>query len=1060
MIRELYTKRPLWTHTYVASFAAYPALYVLLSKPHSDDSEVSLCAISMMLWGLAHSFLFFSSFWGFAMYRISCLSSTDDPDRAEVVFVSTDRGEMRGKKSGMAHIRTQTLLINGEKTLIRYFEFDKDVFYLSDGKVAKVEVCTAHMLSAYVEATGQRHRPAKEYAKPRPCVQEMLYRHGVERVLTPKNEFRIDPPTFAKMFSEHAVSPFFVFQIFCAVLWMLDEYWKYSLFTFLTVIFFDGCMVFQRLVNIRQLRSLNLQPQIIKKHGEKEETVLSTDLLPGDIIDLTGTTSQIPADLLLLRGSVVVSESMLSGEETPVQKEEVVSAEETLSFQKHRKHILFGGTRIIKTSPGQTLCLVLRTGFMTEQGSLIKAMISSEDAVSENNLEAYAFILVMLLFALAACGYVARASLGMGKSVYKTLLECVMILTNVVPPELPMELTIAVNSALQDLVGLGVYCLEPFRIPFAGKVSLCCFDKTGTLTELAYELAKIKKASADARMVLGTAHSCVVVDGKVQGDPLDVCSMEYVGAEIPDSGAVCVDGSKFLVLKTYAFDSGLSRVTSVLRDLETGQHHVVMKGAPETVQKYLAEVPEVYVKYTEYASRGYKVLAAASRPVSAKGLKEIRDSGEPPGELKRSLLEKDMVFCGFVLYSSKLKKGARDALKHLAQSNHKVVMITGDNELTAISVARKLDMFNGVSVTGTKEIDRFVKETSLEARKRRPGTGCASLKWPSVFARATPAAKEKLVSLMNEMGEYTLMCGDGTNDVGALKKAHVGVALLEETKTKAKSISLPGNIGQSMFILDEEVKTKLGDASIAAPFTSRTGSLRSVVDVISRGRSALVSTIQMYKVLALNSLLSAYTLSVFDAMGVRYGDFQMTAMGLLSAFSFTFFGKARPLPRLSREKPVARIFSRYIVSSVVLQTISHVLSFYLVYICVAQYGSIVYQEKFSPTLANSAMFLLSTGLQSTTLIVNYVGRPFREGLVENRKLFASLLATLGIVAACTLEVSEDLNAKMELVPLPPAVKHRLLLVLAADFLVCFAVEKAAFQAFVTERITPKRTKKE
>src|ERR1700722_18357490 len=200
------------------------------------------------------------------------------------------------------------------------------------------------------------------------------------------------------------------------------------------------------------------------------------------------------------------------------------------------------------------MAVVVKTGFETNQGSLVRTMIFSTERVSANNAEALWFILFLLVFAIAASWYVWQEGVEKDRKRSKLLLDCVLIVTSVVPPELPMELSLAVNTSLAALSRYAIFCTEPFRIPFAGRVDIACFDKTGTLTgeDLVVDgiagltlgqsdakveadgahadLAKAEDVSPATTLVLASAHALVKLDeGEVVGDPMEKATLQWLG---------------------------------------------------------------------------------------------------------------------------------------------------------------------------------------------------------------------------------------------------------------------------------------------------------------------------------------------------------------------------------------------------------------------------------------------------------------------------------------------------------------------------------------------------
>ncbi|KAF8842460.1 endoplasmic reticulum Ca-transporting P-type ATPase [Paxillus ammoniavirescens] len=997
-----------------------------------------------------------------------------------------------------------------------------------------------------------------------------------------KNEFNIPIPSFTELFAEHATAPFFVFQIFCVALWCLDEYWYYSIFTLFMLVMFECTVVWQRLKTLTEFRTMSVTPYPIQCLRDSKWTTLQTDeLLPGDVVSVARlqTETVVPADILLIHGTCIVNEAMLSGESTPLLKESIQLLDTSDKIDvdgAHKNEVLFSGTKVLQASPtsqGQTsagtpdggcLGVVLRTGFGTAQGQLVRTMIFSTERVSANNMESFLFIGFLLIFAIAASWYVWVKGIERDLKKSKLLLDCVLIITSVVPPELPMELSLAVNASLVALSKFSIFCTEPFRIPFAGRVDICCFDKTGTITaeNLVLEgvagiddfdkmrLIDVKDSGKQTTLCLAAAHALVRLDdGTVVGDPMEKTTLEALEWQISQGDSVSPRSSKapnaarLYIRRRFQFSSALKRMSSV-STLPTGKALVSVKGAPETIKGMLAQVPEWYDEtYKWYTRRGSRVLALGTKELDSMSIDKIN-------KLHREEVEGNLEFAGFLVFHCPLKADAVETLKMLADSSHRCVMITGDNPLTAVHVARDVEIVDrDALILDLKENPahegdlcwRTVDETKIiPVDPSKPIdtslfdhydiciTGAAMRQFQStsswndlvqntwVYARVSPAQKELILTSLKSLGYTTLMAGDGTNDVGALKQAHIGVALLDGSpedlqkiaehqrlervkKVYESQLKISARFGQppppvppaiahlypdvleaqkkatadmqnarkknpmekfdlasitdamaNMEADDEVPQIKLGDASCAAPFTSKLSHVAAITHIIRQGRCTLVATIQMYKILALNCLITAYSLSVQYLDGIKFGDYQVTVSGMLMSVCFLCISRAQPVEKLSRERPLGNIFNLYVLLSVLIQFALHIIS--LVYITNLSHsyeppGVIDLDAKFEPSLLNTAIYLLGLSQQVSTFAINFQGRPFREGIRENSKLYWGLVGASAVAFSGATDFMPELNRWLQIVEMETLFKVKLTSVMIVDFLGCWVVEKLCKHLF-------------
>ncbi|XP_053960788.1 endoplasmic reticulum transmembrane helix translocase [Anastrepha ludens] len=1064
--------------------------------------------------------------------------------------------------SQLVHVHCSKLP-NGEQQY--YFVFQKTKYVWDDEKrlFRGIAFPVHEFLSHYTRSRGHETETALKMA-------EQIY--GM-------NEMKMVVPEFHELFIERATAPFFVFQIFSVALWCLDEYWYYSLFTLVMMIIFECTLVGQQLHNMAEIRKMGNKPYSINVlRQNKWRQILSDQLVPGDIVSITRSQSDnlVPCDIILLRGSCIVDESMLTGESVPQMKESLETFENLdveLDMEGESKlSVLFGGTKVVQhTAPtkdamrapdGGCIGYVLRNGFNTSQGKLLRTILFGVNRVTENNLETFAFILFLMVFAVAAAAYVwIKGTEDSERSRYKLFLECTLILTSIIPPDLPIELTLAVNTSLMQLSKLYVFCTEPFRIPFAGKVEICCFDKTGTLTSdnlmvegvagLADDnaIVPMDKAEDKTIQVLASCHSLVMLDDGMVGDPLEKAILTSVDWGLTKQDSVIPKRGKLRPLRIfhrYNFSSALKRMSVLAGYLVPFSNDVfyigTVKGAPEVIQKMLKEVPKNYEKtFLEYSRRGARVLALGIKEFGQMDAQRVR-------ELKREDVECNLTFAGFVIISCPIKPDSKSVIKELIHASHKVVMITGDNPLTACHVAKevrftrkKLLIFTPSKVETDKSMewkwisvntDTFyplkhdLKDMLSDYDLCITGEGLQYLREHensyllrilphiTVCARFAPKQKEFVITSLKHLGYYTLMCGDGTNDVGALKHAHVGVSLLSNAPTKAKkkrdvtngtteagafssggnSVNTRGlggnrNIGGAAAnaaerqnlsprerailrhrenlnatqarlqsdlkeIYEETSVVKLGDASIAAPFTSKTSSIMCVNHIIKQGRCTLVTTLQMFKILALNALISAYCQSVLYIDGVKFSDMQATLQGLFIAACFLCITRSKPLKTLSKTAPLPNIFNVYSISTILSQFAVHFGALYYltqeatVHAPVREGKIKLYidmdpeeKQTFEPNIINSTVYIICLALQVSTFAVNHKGHPFMESLRENRPLLTSILVSTGLVLFLSLDLSSDLTETFEIVSFPEDFRKKLVLVLLADTIAAFALDR-------------------
>jgi len=536
---------------------------------------------------------------------------------------------------------------------------------------------------------------------------------------------------------------------------------------------------------------------LVLRAGEQVR-VSATEIVPGDVV-LLQAGDKVPADLRLIRGrDLQIDESALTGESLPVEKRpETVAHDQVLA---ERTNMAYASSLV---TFGQGAGVVIGIGDDTEVGRISELISEAEDLQTPLTQKIAAFSTLLLVVILALGGVTFVIGLLRGESLVDMFSAAVALAVGAIPEGLPAAVTITLAIGVARMAKRRAIIRKLPAVETLGSTTVICTDKTGTLTEnqmtvqriiaggrtyevggTGYEPAgtivdpdSVEPLGDDAlrpalRTILVAGALCndsrlVRADERwtVQGDPtegalLAVAAKAGLDRERLQAEAPRVDSIPFESLHQYMatmHDPGEGRPRAVY---VKGGVEVVLDRCSDALDADGKRVPlereAVLADVKRLAAQGLRVLAFAAREL-------------PPGTSR--LAHDDLAGLTFVGLQAMIdppRPEAIAAVKACRTAGISVKMITGDHAITAAAIARQIGLTaeaDPVALTG-RELEELSDKELIERAQET-----------SVFARATPEQKLRLVEALQSRGQVVAMTGDGVNDAPALKQSNIGVAM-------------------------------------------------------------------------------------------------------------------------------------------------------------------------------------------------------------------------------------------------------------------------------------------
>ena len=512
--------------------------------------------------------------------------------------------------------------------------------------------------------------------------------------------------------------------------------------------------------------------------------ISAEDLVTGDIV-LLEAGNMIPADLRLIETQgLQVEESALTGESVPVEKN--ADYIEVIQGDNSCENMAYMSTYVTR---GRGKGIVTEIGMDTRIGHIADMLQESGEKLTPLQVKLGELGKVLSILAVAVCALLFVIAVWQKRNVGEMLLTSVSLTVAAVPEGLPAIVTIVLALSVSRMVRAKTIVRKLSSVETLGAVDVVCSDKTGTLTQnkmtvmecyidgrmvdreklpryFAEQIQLLKNGEESSRghFLLG----CILCnDGDASGreELGDPTEMALIRMALESGVDIAAFREAFPRKDEKGFDSD--------RKMMTTAHLFSAKQKDGYVRAYSKGAAE---KIVEKCSRFYQngrmcPLHDMDRNALYNVLENLMNEGrrvlalamEPDGKMQ----EKDMVFLGFVSMQDPVRQEAVEAVAEFQKAGVETVMITGDHQNTAFSIAKQLGIATsaGECISG-RELDTMEKHVFLK-----------KLSHLKVFARVTPEHKVKIVEGFKELGKTVAMTGDGVNDAPSLQAADIGIAM-------------------------------------------------------------------------------------------------------------------------------------------------------------------------------------------------------------------------------------------------------------------------------------------